>query len=116
MDEKLLWRILSNLLSNALKYSPTDSVVQLDLIELDNTAIFQSKSQGIGIPPEDQTRLFEPFHRANNIGTIQGTGLGLAIVKQCVELHQGEITVASVAENTTFTVKLPLIYSMPLRD
>lgn len=114
MDEKLLWRILSNLLSNALKYSPTGSLVEFDLSCLDNTVIFQIKDQGIGIPPEDQSRLFEPFHRANNVGTIQGTGLGLAIVKQCVELHQGEITVASFVGNTTFTVRLPLIDSMLL--
>lgn len=108
LDERLLRKILSNLLSNALKYSPIDSTVQFDLILSKNTVIFKVKDHGIGIPQEDQSRLFEPFHRAANVGTIQGTGLGLAIVKQCVDLHQGEITVNSVAGNTTFTVKLPL--------
>jgi PAS domain S-box-containing protein len=109
LDEKLLRHILSNLLSNALKYSPEGSTVQFDLTCLNNKAIFQIRDQGIGIPPADQTRLFESFHRANNVGTIQGTGLGLAIAKQCVDLHQGEITFTSeVGKGTTFTVTLPL--------
>lgn len=108
LDERLLRKILSNLLSNALKYSPHDSTVQFDLIYSNKTVIFKVKDQGIGIPQEDQSRLFEPFHRATNVGTIQGTGLGLAIVKQCVDLHQGEITLDSIAGSTTFTVKLPL--------
>jgi len=109
LDEKLLQHILNNLLSNALKYSPEGSTVQFDLTCLNNKAIFQIQDQGIGIPPADQTRLFESFHRANNVGTIQGTGLGLAIAKQCVDLHQGEITFTSeVGKGTTFTVTLPL--------
>lgn len=108
LDERLLRQILSNLLSNALKYSPIDSTVQFDLTCSNNTAIFNIEDHGIGIPQEDLSRLFEPFHRAANVGTIQGTGLGLAIVKQCVDLHRGEITVDSCAGSTTFTVKLPL--------
>jgi PAS domain S-box-containing protein len=109
LDEKLLRQILSNLLSNALKYSPADSTVQFNLSFLHNKAIFRIEDQGIGIPQEDLSRLFESFHRATNVGTIQGTGLGLAIVKQCVNLHGGEITVESeVNQGTTFTVRLPL--------
>jgi PAS domain S-box-containing protein len=115
VDEKLLRHILGNLLSNAIKYSPGNSSVQFNLTCLDDKAIFQIQDQGIGIPPEDLPRLFESFHRARNVGTIQGTGLGLAIVKQCVELHKGEITVASeVGKGTTFTVTLPLSNSMQL--
>ena len=108
-DEKLLRHILSNLLSNAIKYSPTGTTVQFSLTCQDATAIFQIQDNGIGIPPEDVLRLFESFHRATNVGTIQGTGLGLAIVKQCVDLHKGKITVNSeVGKGTTFTVTLPL--------
>ena len=115
VDEKLLRHILGNLLSNAIKYSPGNSSVQFNLTCFDDKAIFQIQDQGIGIPPEDLPRLFESFHRARNVGTIQGTGLGLAIVKQCVELHKGEITVASeVGKGTTFTVTLPLSNSMQL--
>ncbi|AFZ20225.1 hybrid sensor histidine kinase/response regulator [Allocoleopsis franciscana] len=109
MDAKLLLQILTNLLLNALKYSAADSTVQFDLIYLDHKAVFRIQDQGIGIPTADQCHLFESFFRASNIGTIQGTGLGLAIVKQCVDLHQGEITVDSVeGMGTTFTVTLPL--------
>ncbi|HEY9613702.1 PAS domain S-box protein [Allocoleopsis sp.] len=109
LDERLLRHILNNLLSNALKYSPEGSTVQFNLTAKGDQVIFQIQDQGIGIPPADQTRLFEAFHRANNVGTIQGTGLGLAIVKQCVDLHQGEITFTSeVGKGTTFIVTLPL--------
>jgi PAS domain S-box-containing protein len=109
LDEKLLRHILNNLLSNALKYSPEGSTVQFDLSAKSDQVIFQIRDEGIGIPPADQTRLFEAFHRANNVGTIQGTGLGLAIVKQCVDLHRGKITFTSeVGKGTTFIVTLPL--------
>lgn len=112
MDEKLLRQILINLLLNALKYSDASSTVQFNLSFLDDKAIFQIQDQGIGIPKADQGHLFESFYRASNIGTIQGTGLGLAIVKQCVDLHQGEITVDSLeGMGTTFTVTLPLVPS-----
>jgi PAS domain S-box-containing protein len=109
LDEKLLRHILSNLLLNALKYSPNSSPVQFDFTLKDKQVIFQIQDQGIGIPIADQTRLFESFHRASNVGSIKGTGLGLTIVKQCVDLHQGEITFTSeVGKGTTFKVVLPL--------
>jgi PAS domain S-box-containing protein len=109
LDKKLLRQILSNLVSNAIKYSPSGCPVRFNLSCSEDKAIFQIQDQGIGIPPEDQSRLFEAFHRAANVGTIQGTGLGLAIVKQCVDLHKGEITVDSIEGiGTTFTVTLPL--------
>lgn len=112
LDEKLLRRIFSNLLSNALKYSPNNSTIKFNLTCINNQAVFQIQDWGIGIPPEDQIHLFEPFHRANNVGRIQGTGLGLAIVKQCVDLHKGEITVISaIGEGSTFTVTLPLCHT-----
>jgi signal transduction histidine kinase len=67
------------------------------------------QDEGIGIPIEDQQKLFESFARASNVGAIAGTGLGLSIVKKCVNLHGGQITVESkVSAGTTFTVSLPL--------
>jgi PAS domain S-box-containing protein len=109
LDEKLLRYIFGNLLSNALKYSPQGGIVWFTLIADDGNAICHIQDQGIGIPPEDQQRLFEPFHRSNNIGSIPGTGLGLAIVKRAVDLHTGAIAVESeVGVGTTFTVTLPL--------
>jgi PAS domain S-box-containing protein len=109
LDEKLLRQILSNLLSNACKYSPEGSVVHFDLECRQGQVIFGVRDQGIGIPPEDQAQLFETFHRARNVNNIPGTGLGLAIVKKSVDLHGGVIDVASqVGVGTTFTVTLPL--------
>jgi signal transduction histidine kinase len=109
MDEKLLGHIVTNLLSNAMKYSPSGGTVQFDLICTDSLAIFRVQDSGIGIPQSDLEQLFESFGRASNVGTIPGTGLGLAIVKRCVDLHRGTIAVEStLGVGTTFTVTLPL--------
>lgn len=108
LDEKLLYSILSNLLSNAIKFSPTDSTVHFTLICAPNAIIFKVQDEGIGIPTEDQPRLYELFVRGRNVNGIVGTGLGLAVVKRCLDLHQGEIFVESQAGNgTTFTVRIP---------
>jgi signal transduction histidine kinase len=109
MDEKLLRHIFTNLLSNAIKYSPGGGTIYFEVTCRNEAAIFQVTDEGIGIPPEDQKRLFEPFHRAKNVSNIPGTGLGLSIVKRLVELHEGRILVASQAGlGTTFTITLPL--------
>lgn len=109
IDEKVLRHVLINLLTNAIKYSPKDSSIELELISNDEEVIFQIKDKGIGITPEDQQHLFESFYRASNVGSIPGTGLGLAIAKQCVDLHGGKIAVKSeVGVGTTFTVTLPI--------
>jgi PAS domain S-box-containing protein len=109
MDEKILRHILTNLLGNAIKYSPDGGVVEFSLNCQNQQAIFQVKDYGIGIPEESQKKLFESFHRASNVGNIQGTGLGLSIVKRMVNLSGGEITFNStVGVGTTFTVVLPL--------
>jgi signal transduction histidine kinase len=109
MDEKLLRHILSNLISNAIKYSTPGSNIYFEVNCQEEEAIFLIKDSGIGIPKEDQQRLFESFHRAKNVGTIPGTGLGLAIVKKSLDLHSGKITVDSiVGGGTTFIIRLPL--------
>jgi len=109
LDEKLLRHILTNLLSNAVKYSPAGSTVSLQLAERDGKALIEVGDQGIGIPVEDQARLFESFHRASNVGNRQGTGLGLVIVKKAVELHGGTISIDSkVDAGTRISVQLPL--------
>lgn len=107
-DARLLWHILDNLLSNALKYSPDDSMVDFTVdCELDRL-VFRVRDQGIGIPQAEQARLFEAFHRASNARQVPGTGLGLTIVKLFVELHGGTITYESnEGQGTTFTVTLP---------
>lgn len=108
VDRQLLERILTNLLINAIKYSPKSSAIAVELISQENTIIFKIKDNGIGIPPQDQARLFSSFHRASNVGDIPGTGLGLAIVKQSVELHGGTVNFQSeVDKGTTFVITLP---------
>ncbi len=109
LDPKLLRSILTNLLSNAIKYSPAGSTVGFTVSCQGQFILLEVADQGIGIPQEDQPRLFESFHRASNAKTIRGTGLGLAIVKQCVTQHLGEISFESQEGiGTTFKVKLPL--------
>jgi signal transduction histidine kinase len=111
-DEGLLRHILGNLLNNAIKYSLPGGKVLFEVIDRDDSVIFLIQDWGIGIPSEDQTHLFEPFHRANNVDKIPGTGLGLAIAKKCAEAHGGKISVNSEVEvGTTFTVILPKIKS-----
>ena len=110
-DESLLRHILGNLLANAIKYSPEGSKVQFELIAEAQQVTFRIQDWGIGIPVADCQHLFEPFHRASNVGKTPGTGLGLAIAKSCVETHQGQIKVESQVDvGTTFTVSLPLVY------
>ena len=109
LDAKLMRYIISNLLWNAVKYSPQGSTVKFDLGCDQEQAILRIQDQGIGIPLDDQKHLFKPFQRGSNVNFISGTGLGLAIVKSAVDLHDGNITVESkVGVGTTVTVTLPL--------
>ena len=109
IDEKLLQQAIINLLTNAFKYSPPGSSVYWDLSFDKDNAIIRIQDNGIGIPEADLPHLFEPFHRAGNVGTTEGTGLGMAIVKRSVEAHGGMISCESqVGVGTTFTVRLPL--------
>jgi signal transduction histidine kinase len=72
-------------------------------------AMLTVSDHGIGIPEEDQKRLFEPFHRARNVSDVSGTGLGLSIARRAVELHGGTIGFQSqVGIGTTFVVILPI--------
>jgi PAS domain S-box-containing protein len=108
-DDKLLREIVNNLLSNAVKYSPPGSTVHLHLTYRADALEIRVQDHGIGIPERDQPHLFEPFHRAENVGTAPGTGLGLAIVKHAVELQGGTVRfISRVGEGTTFIVTLPL--------
>lgn len=113
LDEKNLRHILSNLLSNALKYSPSGGIVNLNIScttsEPPRELIIEVRDRGIGIPEASQKHLFESFYRASNVGNTPGTGLGLSIVSKAVELYQGSIAIESqVNQGTTITVKLPM--------
>lgn len=108
LDEKLLHNILSNLLSNALKYSNEGQTIDLSSRVTDVSITIKVQDYGIGIPPKDQIRLFKRFFRAENVANIQGTGLGLNIVKRYLKLMGGTITFESqLNQGTTFTVVFP---------
>lgn len=109
MDARLLGHIFKNLLSNAIKYSPPEAPVFFDVTREGDQAIFRVADQGIGILPEDQARVYEPFRRGSNVAGVSGSGLGMTIVKNCVDAHGGRIDYDSeTGRGTTFVVRLPL--------
>jgi PAS domain S-box-containing protein len=108
LDESLLHHIVSNLFSNACKYSPPGSPVEVALAYRTPEITLTVHDHGRGIPEDEQAHLFEGFFRGSNVGNAPGTGLGLAITRRCVELLGGTIAVDSAAvSGTTFTVTLP---------
>ncbi|MDB6111021.1 MAG: multi-sensor signal transduction histidine kinase [Pedosphaera sp.] len=108
-DARLLQHILTNLFSNAVKYSAPGSLVELGVVRQDEYVVFTMSDSGCGIPADDKAHLFEVFHRGSNVADQPGTGLGMVIVKRCVEAHGGDITVQSqINEGTRVTVRLPL--------
>ncbi len=109
LDPKLMRQIISNLVSNAIKYSSAGKVVRVNLDYTDAEVTLTVSDEGIGIPEADLPHLFEPFHRAVNAENIAGTGLGLVITKEAVELHGGAIGVeTTVGVGTTFIVRIPI--------
>ncbi|MGD1864673.1 MAG: ATP-binding protein [Phormidesmis sp.] len=112
LDRKLMRHILTNLLTNAVNYSPHGGEILLTVTHQNQEITLVVEDYGIGIPEESQATLFDSFVRGSNVGRISGTGLGLAIVKKSVDLHRGRIDCRSkVGEGTTFVVDLPLITS-----
>lgn len=109
-DVNLIKHILTNLLGNAIKYSPQGNPVEFKIIVESEQVVFKIIDRGIGIPSKDQENLFKPFYRGSNVDNIQGTGLGLAIVGRCVEAHKGQIHLESEeGKGTKITVILPII-------
>ncbi|NCR70008.1 MAG: hybrid sensor histidine kinase/response regulator [Microcystis aeruginosa LG13-12] len=109
-DVNLIKHILTNLLGNAIKYSPQGNPVEFKIIVESEQVVFKIIDRGIGIPSKDQEYLFKPFYRGSNVDNIQGTGLGLAIVGRCVEAHKGQIHLESEeGKGTKITVILPII-------
>jgi phosphoserine phosphatase RsbU/P len=113
VDAARLERVVLNLLTNAVKYSPEGGDIELSLRQEHGSgrwAVLEVRDGGIGIPPGDLPRIFERFYRASNVGDqLRGTGLGLAGARQIVEQHGGEISVSSQpGAGTLFAVRLPL--------
>ena len=110
-DDKALAQMVTNLVDNAIKYTPETGQVDVYLAQENNEAIFTVKDTGIGIAAIDRERIFERFYRVDKARSreVGSTGLGLAIVKHIVQSHQGRIQVDSeIDKGTCFEVKLPL--------
>lgn len=108
-DYTHLQRLIFNLLSNAIKFSEVGELVRVVLGKNGRFFTIQVSDSGIGIPLEDQPRIFDLFYRGSNIETRRGLGLGLGIVQTIVQAFHGSITVQSAGHNqgTTFSVSLP---------
>ncbi len=108
IDAFLFSHIMTNLVSNAMKYSPGKPAPGLEVVFGSDATMIHVKDHGIGIPESDLSSIFDSFFRASNVENIQGTGMGLAIVKQFVDMHGGTIGIESKqGEGSVVTVSLP---------
>jgi PAS domain S-box-containing protein len=110
VDEIRVHRVLANLLTNAIKYSPEGGPVHVSVRPDGPSALLVVHDEGVGIPSDDLPYIFDRFHRgANVIGRFDGMGLGLASARELVELHGGTISAESeYGQGSTFSVRLPL--------
>ncbi|XWX03033.1 PAS domain-containing sensor histidine kinase [Aggregatilineales bacterium SYSU G02658] len=118
-DEAQLYEAATNLISNAVKYTPEGGRIDVSLEAQDGHLTFQVVDTGFGIPEEMQARLFEPFYRArtDETRTIEGTGLGLHLVKNIIERHGGQMIFHSVyGQGSAFGFRLPLSTNHPQGD
>lgn len=107
-DEKVLELSLTNVINNAIKYSPENSTITIDIFQDDQMTTFEIKDQGIGIPKHDQKNIFNRYFRAENALFTEGTGIGLNIVKGHLENLKGNIVFKSKEKiGSTFILKLP---------
>lgn len=114
-DRALLGRVLSNLMANAIKYSPEGGGIAVKLASQQDAvgawAVLTVQDEGVGIPTEELVRVFERSYRGRRTAEqVEGSGLGLAGARQIVEQHGGTISAESEAgAGSTFTVRLPLV-------
>jgi two-component system OmpR family sensor kinase len=108
-DQKLLFQVFHNIISNAVKYSPDSAVVRVAFRIVDEEAVVTVEDQGLGIPRADRERLFERYYRGSNVAGIVGSGIGLYLVKTVVDLHRGRVLLESEeGQGARFTVRLPV--------
>jgi PAS domain S-box-containing protein len=111
-DISVLIRAVDSLLTNAVKYSPNGGEITLEVGVEDKDAVIRVRDHGIGIPDDEQSKVFQPFYRASNSDHIEGMGFGLTIVKDCADLHGGSVELESKpGEGSCFTLRLPLLKS-----
>ena len=111
-EETLLRKAVDNLVDNAIKFTPPEGKVDIRLKSENNSVVIEISDTGVGIPPEEQGRVFDRFYQVDGSPSRHygGTGLGLALAKEIIQLHGGEIHVRSKAgEGSTFQIILPAI-------
>ncbi len=113
-DPKLLGQAITNLLNNAIKYSPEGGDIHFSVACSASEITITVADEGIGIPEADQKYLFELFRRGTNVQNYPGTGLGLAIVRETLRAHQGSVTLKSqLGQGSVFTLTIPLMLAPP---
>ncbi len=115
--KRRLRQVISNLLANAIKFSPEESTVTLAAHEESGMLIVEILDEGMGIPAKDQPHIFDDFYRASNAEEVGGAGLGLSIAKKIVNAHEGQIEVQSPYESgksgTKVTIRIPQTLPLP---
>jgi signal transduction histidine kinase len=107
-DKKKLTRVVMNLLTNAIKYTPNNGAIDVVLTSDETTVQFAVINTGPGITPDEMDKIFKKFSRLEKHSNVEGTGIGLSIVKDIVDLHNGHVTVKSeIGKETEFKVVLP---------
>ncbi|MCL9968118.1 GHKL domain-containing protein [Aquirufa antheringensis] len=112
LDEVHISNVLNNLVDNAVKYSPTNPKVEIKAREQDQGIVIEVKDQGMGMPKEALSNIFDAFYRVptGNVHNVKGFGLGLSYVKKIVEAHGGKVNVKSkLGEGSTFEIYLPYV-------
>jgi signal transduction histidine kinase len=108
VDIRMIQRLLSNLLDNAVKYTPSGGSVTVSLEEQPQNLVIEVKDTGIGISPDDLPRIFERFYRCDRSRSLEGIGLGLSLARAITRAHGGDIMAFSQPnEGSTFRVILP---------
>lgn len=108
-DSTMMQKVINNLLSNALKFTPEGGSIELCLSRMDDGSVrIDVRDSGVGIPSSDLPHVFDRFYRSPNAGSSTGSGIGLNLVKQYVEMHNGTVSVTSeVGKGSVFSVVLP---------
>jgi two-component system phosphate regulon sensor histidine kinase PhoR len=116
-SRRRLRQVFTNLLNNAIKFSPQGSTVTFRAWDESDVLVWQIDDEGMGIPREDQQYIFDQFFRGRDAKEVAGTGLGLSIAKSIIDAHEGQIDVESpypgVKRGTRFTVRIPRHLSTP---
>jgi signal transduction histidine kinase len=109
VDASRMRQVFANLLDNAIKYTPEGGGIAIQARRSQTSIVIQFRDNGIGIPPEEQGRIWDRLYRGDKSRSQRGLGLGLSLVKAIVQAHRGRVEVESkVGEGSVFTVTIPL--------